>query len=319
MKQASFDMILSTRKTRKCEFLEQMDLVVPWKALVEMITPFYPEGHTGRPPFSLEAMLRTHFMQQWFTLSDLAMEEAFFDTPIYREFAQLDAFGRLPDESTILRFRHRLEKHKLAEQILAVVNELLVQKGLLLKAGTAVDATIIAAPSSTKNKDKKRDPEMHSSKKGNQWHFGMKAHIGVDSESGLVHTVRGTAAHVSDVTEGNSLLHGQEEEEYGDAGYQGIENRPDAKKEVLWHIAMRPGKRAALDLENKRDALTEKIEKAKAGIRAKVEHPFRVIKRQFGFIKVHYRGLKKNTAQLVTLFALSNLWMARGKLLGIGA
>jgi len=264
-------------------------------------------------------MLRTHFMQQWFTLSDLAMEEAFFDTPIYREFAQLDAFGRLPDESTILRFRHRLEKHKLAEQILAVVNELLVQKGLLLKAGTAVDATIIAAPSSTKNKDKKRDPEMHSSKKGNQWHFGMKAHIGVDSESGLVHTVRGTAAHVSDVTEGNSLLHGQEEEAYGDAGYQGIENRPDAKKDVLWHIAMRPGKRAALDLENKRDALTEKIEKAKAGIRAKVEHPFRVIKRQFGFIKVRYRGLKKNTAQLVTLFALSNLWMARGKLMGIGA
>ena len=312
-------MILSTKKTRKCEFLEQMELVVPWKALVEMIAPFYPEGRTGRPPFSLEAMLRTHFMQQWFTLSDLAMEEAFFDTPIYREFAQLDAFGRLPDESTILRFRHRLEKHKLAEQILAVVNELLVQKGLLLKAGTAVDATIIAAPSSTKNKDKKRDPEMHSSKKGNQWHFGMKAHIGVDSESGLVHTVRGTAAHVSDVTEGNSLLHGQEAEAYGDAGYQGIENRPDAKKDVLWHIAMRPGKRAALDLENKRDALTEKIEKAKAGIRAKVEHPFRVIKRQFGFIKVRYRGLKKNTAQLVTLFALSNLWMARGKLLGIGA
>ena len=312
-------MILSTKKTRKCEFLEQMELVVPWKALVEMITPFYPEGRTGRPPFSLEAMLRTHFMQQWFTLSDLAMEEAFFDTPIYREFAQLDAFVRLPDESTILRFRHRLEKHKLAEQILAVVNELLVQKGLLLKAGTAVDATIIAAPSSTKNKDKKRDPEMHSSKKGNQWHFGMKAHIGVDSESGLVHTVRGTAAHVSDVTEGNSLLHGQEAEAYGDAGYQGIENRPDAKKDVLWHIAMRPGKRAALDLENKRDALTEKIEKAKAGIRAKVEHPFRVIKRQFGFIKVRYRGLKKNTAQLVTLFALSNLWMARGKLLGIGA
>ena len=312
-------MILSTKKTRKCEFLEQMELVVPWKALVEMITPFYPEGRTGRPPFSLEAMLRTHFMQQWFTLSDLAMEEAFFDTPIYREFAQLDAFVRLPDESTILRFRHRLEKHKLAEQILAVVNELLVQKGLLLKAGTAVDATIIAAPSSTKNKDKKRDPEMHSSKKGNQWHFGMKAHIGVDSESGLVHTVRGTAAHISDVTEGNSLLHGQEEEAYGDAGYQGIENRPDAKKDVLWHIAMRPGKRAALDLENKRDALTEKIEKAKAGIRAKVEHPFRVIKRQFGFIKVRYRGLKKNTAQLVTLFALSNLWMARGKLMGIGA
>ncbi|WP_310384208.1 IS5 family transposase, partial [Roseateles sp.] len=176
MKQASFDITLSVKKTRKSEFLGQMELVVPWKALVELIAPFYPEGRTGRPPFSLEAMLRTHFMQQWFTLSDLAMEEAFFDTPIYREFAKLDAWGRLPDESTILRFRHRLEKHKLAEQVLAIVNEMLVERGLLLKAGTAVDATIIAAPCSTKNKDKKRDPEMHSTQKGKQWYFGMKAH-----------------------------------------------------------------------------------------------------------------------------------------------
>ncbi|WP_310387030.1 IS5 family transposase, partial [Roseateles sp.] len=189
----------------------------------------------------------------------------------------------------------------------------------LLKAGTAVDATIIAAPCSTKNKDKKRDPEMHSTQKGKQWYFGMKAHIGVDAESGLVHTVRGTAAHVSDVTEGNSLLHGQEKEAFGDAGYQGIEKRPDAKAGVAWHIAMRPGKRAALDLENERDALTDKIEKAKAGIRAKVEHPFRVIKRQFGYVKVRYRGLKKNTAQLMTLFALSNLWMARRQLMGFSA
>jgi IS5 family transposase len=204
MKQASFDMNLSVKRTRKSEFLGQMELVVPWQALVDLIAPFYPEGRTGRPPFSLEAMLRTHFMQQWFTLSDLAMEEAFFDTPIYREFAKLDAWGRLPDESTILRFRHRLEKHKLAEQVLGVVNEMLVERGLLLKAGTAVDATIIAAPCSTKNADKKRDPEMHSTQKGNQWHFGMKAHIGVDAESGLVHTVRGTATHVNDVTEGNS-------------------------------------------------------------------------------------------------------------------
>jgi IS5 family transposase len=312
-------MNLSTKKTRKSEFLGQMELVVPWKALVELIAPFYPEGRTGRPPFALETMLRTYFMQQWFTLSDLAMEEAFFDTPIYREFAQLDAGGRLPDESTILRFRHRLEKHKLTEQILAIVNEMLVERGLLLKAGTAVDATIIAAPSSAKNKDKQRDPEMHSTQKGKQWYFGMKAHIGVDAESGLVHTVRGTAAHVNDVTEGNSLLHGQEKEAFGDAGYQGIEKRPDAKKGVTWHIAMRPGKRAALDLDNERDALTDKIEKAKAGIRAKVEHPFRVIKRQFGHVKVRYRGLKKNTAQLMTLFALSNLWMARRQLMGGGA
>ena len=264
-------------------------------------------------------MLRVHFMQQWFTLSDPAMEEAFFDTPLYREFALLEQFGCLPDESTILRFRHRLEKHKLAEQILSVVNELLSKKGLLLKAGTAVDATLIAAPTSTKNKDKKRDPEMHSSKKGNQWYFGMKAHIGVDADSGLVHTVRGTSGHVSDIAEANSLLHGQESVAYGDAGYQGVEKRPDATKEVTWHVAMRPGKRSALNKENEVDARVDKAEKLKAGIRAKVEHPFRVIKRQFGHVKVRYRGLKKNTAQLITLFALSNLWMVRGELMGAKA
>jgi IS5 family transposase len=264
-------------------------------------------------------MLRIHFMQQWFSLSDPAMEEAFFDTPMYREFAKLEEFGRLPDESTILRFRHRLEKHKLAEQILLTVNELLTQRGLLLKVGTAVDATLIPAPCSTKNKDKGRDPEMHSSKKGNQWYFGMKAHIGVDADSGLVHTVRGTSGHVSDISEGNTLLHGQESIAFGDAGYQGIEKRPDAKNDVNWQIAMGPSKRKALDKENAADALIDQAEKIKAGIRAKVEHPFRVIKRQFGFIKVRYKGLKKNTAQLVTLFALSNLWMVRTKLMGVGA
>jgi IS5 family transposase len=314
MKQAALDLSLSVKKTRKREFLEQMDKVVPWAALVELIAPYYPEGKKGRPPFSLESMLRTHFMQQWFTLSDPGMEEAFFDIPLYREFAQLEEFARLPDESTILRFRHRLEKHKLAEQILATVNDLLTQRGLLLKTGTVVDATLIPAPSSTKNKDKARDPEMHSSQKGRQWHFGMKAHIGVDCESGLVHTVRGTSGNVHDVIEGNSLLHGQEEDAYGDAGYQGADKRPDAKADVAWHIAMRPGKRRALDKNDPRDVLTDEIEKAKAGIRAKVEHPFRVIKRQFGYVKTRYRGLKKNTAQLVTLFALSNLWMVRGKL-----
>lgn len=319
MKQAALNLNLSVKKTRKQVFLEQMDQVVPWAALVELIAPYYPEGRTGRPPFSLLTMLRIHFMQQWFTLSDPAMEEAFFDTPLYREFAQLDEFSRMPDESTILRFRHRLEKHKLAEQILLTVNELLTKQGLLLKAGTVVDATLIPAPCSTKNKNKARDPEMHSSKKGNQWYFGMKAHIGVDSDSGLVHTVRGTSGHVGDVTEGNSLLHGEETVAFGDAGYQGIDKRPDAKTGVTWHIAMRPGKRKALDKENEADALIEQTEKFKAGIRAKVEHPFRVIKRQFGFVKVRYRGLKKNTAQLVTLFALSNLWMVRRKLMVTGA
>ena len=219
-------------------------------------------------------MLPVHFMQQWFTLSDPAMEEALFDTPLYREFAQLQEFGRLPDESTILRFRHRLETHKLAEQILQTVNDLLTERGLMLKVGTAIDATLIAAPTSTKNKDKARDPEMHSSKKGNQWYFGMKAHIGVDAESGLVHTVRGTAGHVSDIAEGNSLLHGQETLGFGDAGYQGIEKRPDAKTGITWHIAMRPGKRKKLNQDNEADALLDQAEKLKASVRAKVEHPF---------------------------------------------
>ena len=205
MKQAVLNLSLSVKKTRKQVFLAQMDIVVPWAALVDLIAPYYPEGKTGRPPFSLQTMLRIHFLQQWFTLSDPGMEEAFFDTPLLREFAQLEELGRLPDESTALRFRHRLEKHKLAEQILETVNELLTQHGLLLKVGTAVDATLIAAPTSTKNKDRARDPEMHSSKKGNQWYFGMKAHIGVDAESGLVHTVRATSGHVSDIAEANSL------------------------------------------------------------------------------------------------------------------
>jgi IS5 family transposase len=315
MKQAALKLNLNIKKTRKQVFLEQMEQVIPWGDLVEVIAPYYPEGKTGRPPFSLQTMLRIHFMQQWFTLSDPAMEEAFFDTPLLREFAQLQEFSRLPDESTILRFRHRLEKYKLAEQILATVNELLTQRGLLLKAGTVVDATLIAAPSSTKNKDHARDPEMHSSKKGEQMYFGMKAHIGADAQSGFVHTVRGTSGNVHDIVEGNSLLHGQESVAFGDAGYQGIEKRADAKPNIKWHIAMRPGKRKALNKSNEADALIDKAEKLKAGIRAKVEHPFRVIKRQFGYVKVRYRGLKKNTAQLITLFALSNLWMVRTKLM----
>jgi transposase, IS5 family len=315
MKQVTLDLKLDIKKTRKREFLAQMDKVVPWDDLVALIAPYYPEGKNGRPPFSLHSMLRIHFLQQWFSLSDPAMEEAFFDTPLYGEFAQLEALARLPDESTILRFRHRLEKHKLAEQILSVVNELLSQRGLLLKTGTVVDATLIPAPTSTKNKDKARDPEMHSSKKGNQWHFGMKAHIGADAESGLVHTVRTTSGNVHDVTEGNSLLHGEETVAFGDAGYQGVDKRPDAKAGVAWHIAMGPGKRRALDKDNQADALIDQAEKLKAGIRAKVEHPFRVIKRQFGFIKVRYKGLKKNAAQLMTLFALFNLWMVRGQLM----
>ena len=319
MKQISLALNLSTRQTRKQVFLEQMEQVVPWQELVQLIAPYYPQGRNGRPPFELQTMLRLHFLQQWFKLSDLGMEEALFDTPLYRDFAQLDAHGRLPDESTILRFRHRLERHKLAEQMLATVNDLLCAKGLQLKEGTIVDATLIAAPSSTKNKDNARDPEMHSSKKGNQWYFGMKAHIGVDAESGLVHTVRSTAGHVNDVVEANSLLHGEETNAFGNAGYQGVAKRPDAKPDVTWHVAMRPGRRKALDLSSPLAAMIDKSQQILAGIRAKVEHPFRVIKRQFGFTKVRYRGLKKNAAQVQTLFALSNLWMARRKLMAVMA
>lgn len=317
--QAYLGISLSVRKTRKAIFLEQMDRVVPWSRLVDLIAPHYPAGRTGRPPFELETMLRTHFLQQWFNLSDPAMEEAFFDTPLYREFVGLADNVRLPDESTILRFRHRLEKHGLATQMLAEVNTILLERGLMLKEGSAVDATLIAAPSSTKNKDKARDPEMHSSQKGNQWYFGMKAHIGVDADSGLVHTVRCTSGNEHDITQAHRLLHGHEKSVWADAGYQGVEKRQGADPAVTWHVAMRPGKRKSLKQAGKMGELLDKAEKFKAGIRAKVEHPFRVIKRQFGYMKTRYRGLKKNAAQIATLFALSNLWMARHDLMGARA
>ena len=317
MKQADLGLNLSRKKTRKREFLDQMTQVVPWKDLVALIEPHYPKGKTGRPPMGVEVMLRVHLLQQWFGLSDPAMEEALHDVPVYREFAGLEgAMRRLPDESTILRFRHLLEKHNLGDAILATVNAILQRQGMLLKTGTVVDATLIAAPSSTKNSSGERDPEMHQTKKGNQWYFGMKAHIGTDAESGLVHTVIGTAANVNDVTQGHGLLHGGEDVVFADAGYQGAMKRPEATG-VTWHVAMRPGKRRALDMKSKSNRLREEAEKLKASVRAKVEHAFRVIKLQFGYTKVRYRGLAKNTAQLKTLFALSNLWMARQKLMAL--
>jgi IS5 family transposase len=244
------------------------------------------------------------------------MEEALHDTPFYREFAHLDAgLVRMPDETTILRFRHLLEVHNLSIQLLATINASLIAKGLMLKTGTVVDAALIAAPSSTKNSTDERDPEMHQTKKGHQWHFGMKAHIGVDADSGLVHTVIGTAANVNDVTQDHGLLHGEEVVVFADAGYQGSVKRPEATG-VDWHVAMRPGKRRALNKNSPWGRLQDKAEQLKASVRAKVEHPFRVIKCQFGFTKVRYKGLAKNTAQLMTLFALSNVWMARRHLLG---
>ena len=328
MKQMSLDTTgfeRKTKRTRKRAFLDEMNLVVPWAELVSLIAPHSPtrSAKGGRPPFAVETMLRIHFLQQWFNLSDTAMEEALYDTPMFREFAGLDmGEDRLPDESTILRFRHLLEAHNLSLQILATVNATLMAKGLLLKQGTVVDATLIAAPSSTKNQDGERDPEMHQTKKGNQWHFGMKAHAGVDADSGLVHSVATTAANAHDVTQAHALLHGEETDVFADSGYRGVEKREEIQAQhpdVNWHIAMMPGKRKMLDKETPMGAVLEKLEQAKASIRAKVEHPFRVIKRQFGFVKVKYRGLAKNTANLVTLFALSNLWMVRKRLLNMGA
>ncbi len=316
MKQVSLGLNLSTKKTRKREFLGEMERVVPWKVLVQVIEPHWPKSKTGRPPFAIETMLRIHYMQQWFGLSDPAMEEALHDVPLYLEFAGLSSgASRIPDETTILRFRHLLEKHDLAVDMLRVVNDLLQRKGLMLRTGTAVDATLIAAPSSTKNSSGERDPEMKQTKKGNQWHFGMKAHVGVDSQSGLVHSLRGTAANVNDVVPANSLLHGKERVVFADAGYQGANKRPDAKPGVTWHVARRPSSRKPFEKEGRLGRLIDEIEHLKASVRAKVEHVFRVVKRQFGYTKVRYRGLAKNEAQLHTLFALTNLWMARKKLL----
>ena len=289
-------------------FLDEMNLVVPWSELVGLIQPFASSGTTvkgGRPSFLVETMLRIHFLQQWFGLSDPAMEEALHDVSLYCEFARLDPGAmRLPDETTILRFRHLLEAHNLSIQLLATINATLASKGLILKTGTVVDA-LITAPSSTKNSSGERDPQMHQTKKGNQWHFGMKTHIGVDADSGLVHTVIGTAANVNDVTQGHGLLHGEEFVVFADAGYQGATKRPEATG--VRHVAMRPGKCRALDKSLPWGKLVDKAEQLKASVRAKVEHPFRVIKCQFGFTKVRYEGLAKNTAQLMTLFALSNL------------
>ncbi len=328
MKQMSLDSTGFERKikrTRKREFLDEMNLVVPWADLVALVAPHAPSRSTkgGRPPFAVATMLRIHFLQNWFNLSDPAMEEALYDTPMFRDFAGLDmGEDHLPDESTILRFRHLLEAHNLSVQILATVNAMLTAKGLLLKQGTVVDATLIAAPTSTKNSTGTRDPEMHQTKKGNQWHHGMKAHIGTDADQGLVHSVATTAANAHDITQAHALLHGEEIDVFADSGYRGVEKRDEIQAlehQPNWHIAMMPSKRKALDKDSPMGAILEKLEKTKARIRAKVEHPFRVIKRQFGYVKVKYRGLAKNTANLMTLFALSNLWMVRTRLLKMGA
>ncbi len=301
------------KKTRREVFLEEMEQVVPWKALLKVIEPHYPVAGRGRRPYPIESMLRVHLMQNWFALSDPAMEEALYEIASLRNFAALSLSEPIPDETTILNFRHMLEESDLAEDIFKQVNAHLSRKGLMLKRGSIVDATIIAAPSSTKNDAGERDPEMHQTRKGKQWYFGMKAHIGVDADSGLVHTVATTAANEADVEQVADLLHGKEKFVYADSGYRGAQGRVD-RKGLKWNIAARPSDIAKLPEGRAKQRLQAK-EHAKASIRAKVEHPFRVIKRQFGLVKVRFRGLQKNTAQLLTLFALSNLWMARKQLM----
>ena len=301
------------RKTRRELFLERMDGLIPWQNLEERIRPFYPKAGKGRRPYPLAVMLRVHCVQLFYNLSDPGMEDLLYEAESVRRFVGLSLSEALPDESTILHFRHLLEKHGLGQGLLEEINAHLESQGLRLREGTIVDASIIEAPSSTKNRAGERDPEMRQTKKGNQWHFGMgmKAHIGVDADTGIVHSMSTTGANVHDVTETHKLLHGGETVVWGDAGYQGVHKREENLGLVVdWRVAMRPGHRRQLDPGSEE----ARAEKAKASVRAKVEHPFLRVKRLFGCSKVRYRGLAKNAQRLALLFGLGNLLTAEGRL-----
>ncbi len=310
------------KRTRREVFLEKMEQVVPWARLKEVIEPHYPKsGKRGRPPIGLERMLRMYFVQQWYGLADEAVEDAIYDSQALRNFMGIDLSRQsVPDATTLMGFRHLLEANDLTKAMLVEVNVMLMERGLLMTKGTLVDATLIAAPSSTKNKEHGRDPEMHQAKKGNQWYFGMKAHIGVDKDSGLVHTLTTTAANVSDISQTAALLHGQESDVWADAGYVGAEKREDMQEAlkaneqtVQWHVAKR---RSAIEklADGWQKSMAQAYEKLKAQVRARVEHPFHVVKNIFKYKKTRYKGLGKNDAQLNVLFALSNLYMVRGEL-----
>lgn len=295
------------RKTRREVFLEKLDHLIPWQKLEKALSKGYPKGGNGRPPYPLSVMLRVHVLQVVYNLSDPMMEDSLYELESMRNFAGLRLSGPIPDETTILNFRRFLEQKRRGKKLFETINRHLSEHGLMLKEGTIVDASIIAAPSSTKNEAGERDPQMHSVKKGNQWHFGMKVHIGVDEQHGLIHRLETTSAEVHDITVAGKLLHGEEQRVWGDAGYTGIEKREEhGERKVAWGIAMRPGTRAQLP-EGSR---LEKAEKKKASMRAKVEHPFLRIKKQFGYAKVRYRGLVKNTNRLYVLAGLANLLRA---------
>jgi IS5 family transposase len=317
MKQTSLDLDLSTRKTRKAQFLAEMNAVIPWQRLVDLIKPKYSSGKFGRPPFELEVMLRIHCLQQFYNLADAAMEEELFNTPLFRSFAQLEGMARVPDETTIMRFRHLLEEHQFAPMVLEAVNDELMRAGLKMSKGTIVDATMIASTPSTKNSNRARDPEMHQAKKGNQWYHGMKKHIGVDAESGIVHSVAHTAANVHDLDVAHGLVREDDELVFADAGYRGASKREEiAKKGAEWMIAKGYKERQLIEEtgEDFEKTLLE-IEPIKASIRAKVEHVFRVIKCQFGYRKTRYRGIQKNASQQTFLAALANIYMKRNFML----
>ena len=313
MKQTTFASAAWEKKgkvTRREHFLAEMDAVIPWKHLNRLIEPHYPKAGNGTQPMPQERMLRIYFMQQWFNLSDPAMEDSLYDSESMRRFAGIElGEDAVPDETTILRFRHLLEKHYLTQAIFGQIRTLLEQKRLLLKSGTIVDATIIEAPPSTKNEDQARDPEMHQARKGKEWHFGMKAHVGTDPR-GIVHSLSTTAANAADISQMHKLLHGQEREVFGDQAYWSEAHRQDAlKRGIRYRINRRP--RYAHPLS----AAQRRLNRLRSAIRARAEHAFHVVKCLWGFTKVRYRGLAKNTARLFSCFALANLYLLRRRLI----
>jgi len=298
------------KTTRREKFLSRMEEVIPWKQLFAVIEPHYPKGERGRPPIGLERMLRVYFLQQWYGLADEALEDALYDSQALQQFARIDLSAEgVPDATTLLKFRRLLETHDLCKGLFTTLNADLSARGLLLREGTLVDATLIAAPPSTKNLKRERDPEMHQTKKGKQWYFGMKAHIGADRDSKLVHTVVVTAANVADITQTAELLHGQEKQVHADAGYTGVEKRPEIvalERKIDWQIAGKRGVIKAMVEGAEKEAI-KAVEKAKASVRAFVEHPFHIVKNLFRHRKVRYKGLAKNGHQLYTLFGLANV------------
>jgi len=299
------------RRTRRELFLAEMEQVVPWAALLAEVEPHYPRsGGRGRPPVGLPSMLRIYFLQHWFALSDRQMEDALYDMDSMRRFAGFSTVtAALPDETTILNFRHLLERHALTGRLLEVINGLLKAKGLLVSKGTMVDATIIHAPSSTKNAEGKRDPAMHQTRKGNQWYFGMKIHIGADVDSGAGHSVRVTAANQADINELPHLLREDDAVLFGDAAYASDAYKRGARAlGLVWRVQDKAKPKGKLSGSQR------KRNRKNSGIRARVEHLFRIVKRQFGYTKVRYRGLEKNAAQVMMLIGLANLYALRGRL-----